>query len=359
MGSWSVYCGISNITITSGQECVFIPLKKNDNYRGYMPFMPATLPIFGEYDDYGGIENIVKDNNTELIAKHFNCEIEEFCYFLTRGPISDDEDDFPKKLKKIKELKDWTYMWIDRKVYNLLVSNRNKSYGGVGHHDLGNPDILKYLGFTFIGESEKNPVYDPKRYKQIWTFADKTFYSDGTWLMTAKDSIHNIKGYYSSLHKVVKVTEKQLELQNMYAWEMWPHFEDEIKIGELLLGVMGLDRGDLRHKKFMKRYAVVGADTEEKTETLSDKYIDDFKSFGDLLCQLTSIRFNLHCMSHHFAPFVQHLTPQCGEREAHQVILDGFAAINKEYIREGEDIDDEDYDDEDIIDEELTEDESN
>jgi hypothetical protein len=54
-GSWSVYCGISNISITSGNDCVLLPLKEtNGEYHRYSP---ATLPIFGKYNDYGGIEH--------------------------------------------------------------------------------------------------------------------------------------------------------------------------------------------------------------------------------------------------------------------------------------------------------------
>lgn len=59
MGSWSVYCGISNIAITAGKECVLLPIKPNKGE--YLPYLPATLPIFGKYDDYGGLENIVED----------------------------------------------------------------------------------------------------------------------------------------------------------------------------------------------------------------------------------------------------------------------------------------------------------
>lgn len=114
---------------------------------------------------------------------------------------------------------------------------------------------------------------------------------------------------------------------------------------------MGLDHG-YRHRNFMKKFATkAGLPNEEEVETILDKYVNDFKTYGDLLCQLTSIRFNLHCMSHHFVPFVQYLTPQCGERQAHQAILDGFAAIHKEYLKE--------YEDEEIDEEEFTEDESN
>jgi hypothetical protein len=36
----------------------------------YHRYSPATLPIFGKYNDYGGIEDIVIDDNTKLIEEH-------------------------------------------------------------------------------------------------------------------------------------------------------------------------------------------------------------------------------------------------------------------------------------------------
>jgi len=47
MGSWSVYCEISKITITSGKRMALIPLKKNTDHVGYSQWVPATLPIIG------------------------------------------------------------------------------------------------------------------------------------------------------------------------------------------------------------------------------------------------------------------------------------------------------------------------
>lgn len=49
MGSWSVYCGISQIAITSGDKCVLLPLKESDGNRaGYLPYLPAALPNYSE-----------------------------------------------------------------------------------------------------------------------------------------------------------------------------------------------------------------------------------------------------------------------------------------------------------------------
>ena len=35
-------------------------------------FKPAMFPIFGDYDDYGGMENIQEDDNTKTLEKHFD-----------------------------------------------------------------------------------------------------------------------------------------------------------------------------------------------------------------------------------------------------------------------------------------------
>jgi hypothetical protein len=339
MGSWSVYCGLSNLTITSGQECVFLPLKKSNNLGGYLPYKPATLPIFGEYDDYGGIENIQSDKNTELIEKHFNCTIHDFCYFLTRGPIRDDEDDFPKYLKKVEEIQNWTYMWIDRKVYDFLVSNRNKSFGGIGDFDMGNETLLTHLGCTFIGKSDNNPTYDPKRYNQIWTYGEQVFYSDGTWMQfDQKDKDANVYGI-SGFAKKFGFKKELDDLKNKYEWEMWSIYPEE-KVASLLFNVIGADGYNWNMKQFYKK---IQKQADAYVSKLVDKYLDDYKTFGDLLCQLTSIRFNLSCMSHYWAPFVKHLTPQCGEKKEHQKILEKFAEINNEYVKEyGYDDEDED-----------------
>jgi len=336
MGSWSVYCGLSNITITSGQECVFLPLKKPP--VGNFPYIPATLPIFGEYDDYGGIENIQSDKNTELIEKHFNCTIHDFCYFLTRGPIRDDEDDFPQYLKKVEEIKNWTYMWIDRKVYDFLVSNRNKSFGGIGSFDMGDETLLTHLGCTFIGKSDNNPTYDPKRYNQIWTRGEQVFYSDGTWIQFDKNDKAASVYLISQFAKKFGIEKELDDLKNKYEWEMWSIYPEE-KVASLLFNVMGVDGYSWSSKLFYKRLNI----NKVEISNLTDKYLDDYKTFGDLLCQLTSIQFNLHCMSHYWAPFVQYLTPQCGEKKEHQKILEKFAEINNEYIKEYED---DEYEDE-------------
>jgi len=324
MGSWSVYCNISNISITSGRKCVFLALKENELEISYLPYLPAILPIFGEYDDYGGIENIEENENTKLIEKHFKCSIHDFCYFFTRGCI--DERDVSKKLSKNEEIKDWKFMFIDRQVYDFMSSHIPNGYGGRGHLEYGNPKILELIGFTYIGENIKNNTDDPKRYKYEWELDGKKFHSDGTWLHCGKNSVHNFTGNeYSNLTDYVKIPEDKMWIGEKAMWELWSYLEKSDQ-SKQLFWIVGKERSDYYFEKMMR------LGDKPKLNTLLDKYLNDVDTFGKWLCELVTIRHNLHCMSGYFSPHILYLTPQCGEVKEHQVLLEKFAEINKTYI---------------------------
>lgn len=42
----------------------------------------------------------------------------------------------------------------------------------------------------------------------------------------------------------------------------------------------------------------------------------------------------MHCGSYTWEPIKHYITPQCGEYEEHQLILDGFADINRKNVKE-------------------------
>jgi hypothetical protein len=347
MGSWSVYCGISQLVITSGKPCVFLALKKS-SLGEYDRLSPATLPIFGEYDDYGGMENIVEDENTRLIEEHFGCTIHEFCYFFTRGCISDGEDDFPKKLKEVEEIKNWEFMFIDRQVYNFMSSYTPYGYYGKGHLDFGEESILKLIGFTYIGINEDNPTWDPKRYNQEWEFQGKKFYSDGNSLHCGKEYVFNFNSASCNLSDYVEIPQDKLWIGDYTMWQLWEHLDDNTA-KRFLLPIIGRSRyslddttlAEMMLERVNANYAkegkpLVTLDDLAPSKTLMDKYCKKFKTFGKLLCDLVTIRHNLHPMSGTFTPHQLYLTPQCGEREHHQALLEKFAEINKSYIKEYE-----------------------
>jgi hypothetical protein len=77
MGCWEGTCGISQLPISYGSKVYGFLIGapgKNKEYSGacYSSGWPITLPFVGTYDSYGGIENIIEDENTDLILSKFS-----------------------------------------------------------------------------------------------------------------------------------------------------------------------------------------------------------------------------------------------------------------------------------------------
>lgn len=93
MGCFNVACSVSNVSIGYGDDIAFIFLKAKKDYRNRkenqklpnthmfldttVMYEPAFLPIFGKYNDYGGIDHIEKDLNTDFLEKRFGISIED------------------------------------------------------------------------------------------------------------------------------------------------------------------------------------------------------------------------------------------------------------------------------------------
>ena len=94
MGCFNVACSVSNLSINYGDRVVFIPLlpknwtlRNHPSYKNHVVgkhssliysncyFNPLTFPIKGQYNDYGGLENVDKDANTEAIEKFFKMNL--------------------------------------------------------------------------------------------------------------------------------------------------------------------------------------------------------------------------------------------------------------------------------------------
>jgi len=78
MGSWNGTCAISQLPIVAGDPVVAIITKHvpwEENWGGGFSYAhgvwaPVMLPIEGVYNDYGGIEDIKKNWQSELLFKH-------------------------------------------------------------------------------------------------------------------------------------------------------------------------------------------------------------------------------------------------------------------------------------------------
>lgn len=122
MGSWNETCGVSNLSIRGGEEIVFIPVAQNPWHFSHLTGMkgvknketpvlfkgssgvygtdlwaPLSVPLFGEYNDYGSIENI---SSTDEEIKQFESVFkqcipldvgENSCHDVATGKLEIDE----------------------------------------------------------------------------------------------------------------------------------------------------------------------------------------------------------------------------------------------------------------------------
>ena len=284
------------------------------------------------------MQNIEENENTKFIEEYFNCKISEFCDFFTGG-------EGIKNPKNENELQKMKFMFIDRNVYDFMSSHVGDEYNGKGHLDFGNEGILKLLGFEYVGKNDQNQTYDPKRYNQEWKFGEELFYSDGTWLHHKNGSVYYLDsqdtyGKSSSLSNYITIPEDKMWIGEKSMWQLWKYL-DEDKRFEKLSYILDVDY--YSYYRFSSLLKTLRKHNREdlveipKPESIAHCYLENIDKFGDNLAELVTVRHNLNCMSGYFAPYIQYLTPQCGEFKQHQAILEKFAEINKSYIREEED----------------------
>ncbi len=345
MGSWSVYCTISNIAITSGNKCVLVPLKEAKGHEG-IKWQPATFPIFGEYNDYGGIENIEQNDNTKLIEKHFGITIDEFASFLVDGKFTYYRDEAKKvavKVKNFTEAENLRFTWIDRNVYDFMIQDMDTYHKG--YNDYGTPEFLKLFGFELV-EGAKCKNYDSKRFNQLWKKGDTEFYSDGSTLLTTKKDrfvYHFGKNDESSLETYFDVPEEFQYLKNVNKVNTWRLYDKKDCI-EMFGSILGnrfesslYDMEMLMERIGRKIVDAEGGDINTLVELpLHRQYMNDLETYGDSFVELYHMMSNLYVMSGLLRPMDLYATPQCGEYARHQKLLDKFAEINRSYIDEDE-----------------------
>lgn len=120
MGHYSQSCKLTGLPITGGTSVALFPMKMStrlydnseDNIRKYgktsmvsndgprLKFIPCMFPILGKYDDYGGIDDIVEDDNTKVIEEYYGLTIKQVVDILTSGRKDDGYDDALNVLKK-------------------------------------------------------------------------------------------------------------------------------------------------------------------------------------------------------------------------------------------------------------------
>lgn len=183
MGCFNVACGISKISIGSNDPVVFLPLRKNsyreegDSHKAY-PFLvhpwdvyvPITLPINGQYNEYGGIDNIVRDKNVEIIEQHFGTTIEEFVD-LDKQPELVDSGMFIHKeiydhfIQRDKEEREFFSQQFDRK-RELIVLERElqDAYFKIAFKDSADKEFRMKAMSAWIDVKEERNSFSTTQY---------------------------------------------------------------------------------------------------------------------------------------------------------------------------------------------------
>lgn len=225
MGHFSYSCHLTGLPITGGTKAVLLPilpkehfgfdarhdvlmkygqscLVSNDGPNLY--FDEMCFPIFGEYDDYGGLTEIEKDDNTEVLEKYFQMPIDDIISCLLDGrkeqfqvDTDDKEDEFGlSDSKELLDLKNYpqrillvraSATWYRRDVYDKLIEGA--SSGSYSKIDLGVHGLLVKLGFT------KGDEIKTDRYTIPYTKGKVTVYSDGNWISNRKGQMGDFHVY--------------------------------------------------------------------------------------------------------------------------------------------------------------------
>jgi hypothetical protein len=327
MGHFSYTCHLSGLPITGGTKCVLLPLLprdkvydasteslkrfgvgclvSNDAYHLY--FRELCFPIFGTYDEYGGIEKIEKDDNTAVLEEYFGMKIKDIVNCILDGRKDQfkvdqtgkdaEKDEFGLSVSKDKlKLKSNPHRillvrasatWYRRDVYDQLIAkhkDRKKSKYD-DKLDLGVPGLLKFLGF------KKGKDKGRGRYNIPFTKKNLTVWSDGNWISDTQGDSHSFGIYYLEDFQKwceekhgVKINIEELRQTTMYG-QVYKCLIPSIKeledhdrwtserIIRMLLGsddTLRYTKKDLGEKKF--RLAELIKEKEEKPEQFKERY---------------------------------------------------------------------------------------
>jgi hypothetical protein len=328
MGSSSVYCQISRIAINEGDDCVLVPMSKPESQLSYRVYqvtdrwLPLTLPVFGKYNDYQGMEHVEKSINTELIERITGIDIDTFA-----GNISNNNW-HEKELKEYGEVRP---CWILRDVWNLMNHIDSDAFFDLGLSDvMGHDDLLLRLGFKPVKDiGVLTHPGDLKRFKKAYELDGEIVWSDGKWLYEKPWTRKKFLDRFPSVNKDVLFSSPiRLMSKHDLSYKL-----SLIQISEYMVFFEGIAT------KFEKFKAEEGEDDTDTPRTpMSDAYWSEIKSGNtfmlDLFYELYCVFINMGRMSCIFEPMLDYIAPQCGEHKEHLRFANEFTKILNDKVRE-------------------------
>ncbi len=328
MGSWSVYCEVSRMAITAGDDCLLVPLRRTDAASmRYQPWYFVCPPIRGRYNDYGGIELDGREDTPSgrLLSAHYGMSLKEFCAALTDH-------------RHVEEpaLPDVSFMWLAGTTWDLMRTYKPCRWPRAGHFRMGGSGFLESAGAVPVGTDSLWDLYE---------LGDTVLRADGDRLE------YPVPGgwtYLSGLSHLQQVSGVDLSrFGAMVTEDLWRFEKGADWRAKNLMHPFGMSSGFvdvLSMRRLMSKALGKPLDADRDPKDMWRRMMRSISD--DALCaelaDVVTFESNLCCMSGVIRPTTPFVTPQCGEREEHQFFLDAFAEANRRRVEQDRDDDEED-----------------
>lgn len=387
MGSWDVVCSLSGVNIGVGDPCVLIPLKMRDdvydletsamrqfgtssllcNEGANVYFKEAMFPIYGVYDDYGRMGDVVRDTNVEVIEEYFGLTIGQILSVLHDNRKTQYGEMVDKKLSfkedglglsdskaildldndRHRELFTYSITWIHKDVFDRLAETPH----GEDYDDVypGNVLMLQELGFEDKGIDKKRERYNHK-FKQ----GKVAVYTDGTYIENGGYDFNQFKEFCSKQGLEIDISkfEKMRKYEQIYRYQLIPgegldgmlHWYLPLAPRYLggLFSIPEIDKWqEMAEAKDEKLLAMIKREKEiqKKIQGMWQLY---WKRMKDDPESLVNNFTDWHTVKHYFYVmgrilFPIGMSPQWGEPDTVQYVLDAASEVNKAQLRQIED----------------------
>jgi hypothetical protein len=293
------------------------------SYRVYQVtyrWLPLTLPIFGKYNDYQGMEHVIHNENTDLIEKTMGVNIDIFARDILNTEI---------KIDGYEEIRP---CWIRRDVWDLMNHIDSNGFYDLGLSDvIGHEEVLLNLGFKKIDDTSglEKPMYGTERFNKAYELDGKIVWSDGGFLSECSMTRAKWKKMFPSINKDILFSSPIRLMGNADLAYMLPL----IQISEYM--TQWRDLSDRLGRKIITSSNEYTYDLPRTT--MSDAYfsiiMDGDLFFRDLFYELYCVFINARKMSTILEPMLYYVTPQCGEDDVHLKFAKEFVKILKKEVR--------------------------
>lgn len=147
MGHFTHNCKLTGVPIRGNATIIVMRPRKNlydnsheslmkygkssmiSNEGPRLKFIPVWFPIHGKYDDYGGMDDIIEDDNTKVLESYYGLTIQELVNVVTSGRK---DDGYDGNLSVIKEEKVYPSDWIEGEKHFMYYQRKTEDFAPNG-----------------------------------------------------------------------------------------------------------------------------------------------------------------------------------------------------------------------------------